>query len=317
MNLNEYIIKPQKTKLDKKEIKNLIAKSLQDIYNGKTFDIENFKELISFAKDKKIDIEKIDVEYYWQDDFYDDDLKFSPLKYATYNFFANEKDFAEVLPYLLANVDTKKHSESIENSLGNMFDRDHGDDLKYVYKGIDNLSPEFLDTFNMLKENGAKMNLFNYNIYVLGHKHFEDPKFVDFLLSQNDPDINISLSNNYYEAKDYKAYYQLLKEKGADMFSSTQAISKLDGTSKRMPQVLYLLEVGEIDIKDFNQNALDSAIESLNIFHPLDDIMFTKRFKEIKSQYQKLTEKQAKYSHKKSLSLNNISTSSKENNLEM
>ena len=104
MNINEYIIEPKQTDLKKKDVKYMIASSLKNLYRGESVDIENFKELISFAKSEKIDLEKIDVDFYWKDDFNYEDVKFSPIEYATYNFFVNEKGFAEVLPYLVAIV---------------------------------------------------------------------------------------------------------------------------------------------------------------------------------------------------------------------
>ena len=316
MKFSKYIVIPKQTNLTNKLIKQNITNILQDIYKGNPFEIEQLKDLIAAAKYKNIDIEKIKIDFYWKDDYEVETNKYSPIKYATYNFFVNEKGFAEVLPYFVINSNPKNSKESIENSLANMFNCWHGDEIAYVYKGAKTFSQEFQQTFDFLKQMGAKMDCFSNNIGKLGKKILSNPQFVEFLIKQNDQNIQDILAFYYFEMKNYKAYYSLLEKYNCNCFSSSQVIRKLDGTSEKIPHILYLTEKGVIDIKDFNEDSLTNVKNSINFFNPLEEIMFEKRFNEIKEQYYKIYKQEdvdKKYSNKKSL----YQTSLKQDEIEL
>lgn len=306
MKYDDYVVLPKPTSLTKKEIQQQISTVLTDVYNGKQCNIQQLKQYLAYAKYKKIDIEKIKINFYYKDDYNVDNFTYSPIKYACYNFFTNEKGFAEVLPYLIFNSNYKTSKLAIEKSVKNMFSSFHGDDITNIYQGAQNFSLEFQQTFNMLKDVGANIDSLGNEIWKLGKSVVSNPKFVEFLINQKNSSINIALANFYYDMNKYKAFYSMLEKHNCNIFSASQAIGKLDGSDKSIPNILYLLEKGVISIKDFNDQTLKNVKNNLHFYTPLEEDSFDKKFNLVKQLYNESQTDNAKYNTKKSFSSNCI-----------
>lgn len=300
--LSAYVVAPQKVDMSRKQIKQTIAETLQNLYYGKPVDMEEFKQAIAGAKDKKIDLSKIKVSYYWKDDYNNDDHFYSPIKYATFNFFTNEKGFAEAARYLIANTDPQKVQSQVAFSLGDMFSDWHGDDMHYVYEGANNMSPEFVQMFKLLKDHGASIKDFDRNIAYLQTKLYQNPQFVEMLLQLDNSEINWTLSHVFYETKDYQTFFEQINKYDLKEFSVEQAIHKIDGDSRKVERVKFLLDQGKLDIKDFTDENLKKTMENMYFYNPLEDILLESRFNEIKQEYTPSEKDEKKYSNKKSLS---------------
>ena len=299
--LSAYVIEPQKVAMSRKQIKQTIESTLVNLYKGKPVDMESFKQAIAGAKDKKIDLSKIKVHYYWNDDYNNADHYYSPIKYATFNFFVNEKGFAEAARYLIANTEPSKVQGQVAFSLGDMFSDWHGDDMHYVYDGANNMSPEFVQMFKLLKDQGASIKDFDRNIAYLQTKLYQNPQFIEMLLQLENSDINWTLSHVFYETKDYQTFFDQINKYDIKEFSVEQAIHKIDGDSRKAERVKFLLDKGKLDIKDFTDEKLKQTMEQMYFYNPLEDIMLEHRFNEIKQEYTP-QENDKKYSNKKSLS---------------
>ena len=300
--LSVYVIEPQKGAMNRKEIKQTIASTLENMYKGKPVDIEKFKQAIAGAKARKMDLSKIKVNYFWQDDYNTGDRTYSPLKYAAFNFFANEKGFGEAIRYLVANTEPAKLQSEIKYTLGDMFSEWHGDEMQNVYQGANAMSLEFIQTFKLLKDNGASIKDFDRNIAYLQTKIYQNPQFVDMLLQLQDSEINWTLSHAFYEVQDYQQFFDLINKYDLKEFSVEQAIRKIDGSKRNVDKVKFLLQKGKLDIKDFTQEKLGQTMEGMYFYNVLEDITLEAAFNGIKQEYTQSVEDEKKYSNKKSLS---------------
>ena len=300
--LSAYVVEPQKVDMSRKQIKQTIVDTLQSLYRGDTVDMQQFKKAIAGAKDKKFDLSKIKVNYYWKEDYNFDDKTYSPIKYAAFNFFANEKGFHEVLRYLIANTQPEKVKNEVAYTLGDMFSDWHGDDMHYVYDGAQRMSPEFVKTFKLLKDHGASIKDFDRNIAYLQTKLYQNPEFVDMLLQLENTEINWTLSHMFYEVTDYQTFFEMINKYDLKEFSVEQAIHKIDGSSKKAERVKFLIDQGKLDIKDFTDEKLKQTMENMYFYSPLEDIMLEANINKLKQEYAPSDKDDKKYSNKKSLS---------------
>ena len=284
-NLSAYVVEPQKVDMSRKQIKQTIVDTLQSLYRGDTVDMQQFKKAIAGAKDKKFDLSKIKVNYYWKEDYNFDDKTYSPIKYAAFNFFANEKGFHEVLRYLIANTQPEKVKNEVAYTLGDMFSDWHGDDMHYVYDGAQRMSPEFVKTFKLLKDHGASIKDFDRNIAYLQTKLYQNPEFVDMLLQLENTEINWTLSHMFYEVTDYQTFFEMINKYDLKEFSVEQAIHKIDGSSKKAERVKFLIDQGKLDIKDFTDEKLKQTMENMYFYSPLEDIMLEANINKLKQEY--------------------------------
>lgn len=332
--LEKYEIRPQKPSLHKKEFLKNFSFNLRAANESFKFDIEEFKQSIAFAKYKKIDLLKQNVTArVHKTGYFASELELDPLSYCAYTFFCHEEKMLEMLKYILANTDTKKHSKITKDLLFCMLK-----DKIYVFNvvslpakyytrnGLKNCSPVFQEAFNLLLESGAEITQI---IPALSEFEFANSDYADFLtmlVKYNNAEINNFLCEQIYKTSETQFLYDFLNKNNIANFSASYAIQKIKEDEKNIDVVKMLLQKGALDIRDFSAENVKKQMQNMTFYNAYEEQEFLNIFANLEKQMQKPTQKQPekqpqnpeKYTTKKPLSeaeiaINNIFENAKDN----
>lgn len=333
--LEKYEIRPQKPDLHKKEFLKNFSFNLRAANESFRFDIQEFKQSIAFAKYKKIDLLKQKVTaMVHKTGYFAKEVELDPLSYCAYTFFCHEEKMFEMLKYMLANTDTKKHSKITTDLLFYMLkDKIYSFNIvslptKYhTREGLKNCSPIFQQAFNLLLECGADITQI---IPALSEFEFANSDYADFLtmlVKYENLKINNFLCEQIYKTSEPQFLLDFLNKNNIAKFDANLAIQHIKKDEKNIDIVKMLLQNGALDIRDFSQEKIKQQMQNMTFYNAYEEQEFLNIFANLEKQMQSLLaktkspEKQEnteKYTTKKPLSeaeiaINNIFENAKDN----
>ena len=335
ISLEKYEIRPQKPTIKKKQIlKNFVFQvRAAELYTS--FNIEELKQAIAFAKYKKIDIAKQKVVARINKTKYlSDELELDALSYCAYTFLCDEQKCSEVLKYVLANCNVKKHQKTINNLLAYLlkdkiykFQNSNLQPKYYTRTGLQNCSPLFVEIFELLIQYGADITKV---IQPLSEFEFANSNYSDFLtllVKYNNPEVNNFLCKQIYSTSEPQFLYNFLEKNNIKNYDANYAIQQVKQNPKNIDVIKILLKEGALDIKDFSPENVKKQMKNMYFYNSYEENEFLNMFanlsqptNETNIQPQK-PEKVEKYSTKKQLSeaeiaINNIFENAKDNVIE-
>lgn len=335
ISLEKYEIRPQKPTIKKKRILINFVFQLRapEIYTS--YDIEEFKQAIAFAKYKRIDIAKQKAVAHVNRTMYlADELELDALSYCAYTFFCDEQKVSELLKYVLANCDTKKHQKTINNLLVYLlkdkiykFQNSNIPTKYYTRTGLKNCSPLFVEIFELLIQYGADITKVTQPLSEFEFATSDYANFLTLLVKYNNPEVNDFLCKQIYSTSEPQFLYDFLEKNNIKNYDANYAIQQVKQNPKNIDVVKMLLQKGALDIRDFSPENVKNQMKNMYFYNSYEENEFLNIFANL-SQQQTTTkpsvqepEKVEKYKTKKQLSeaeiaINNIFENAKDNVIE-
>ena len=201
--LNDFKVFPKLNFHSKKYFEKKFGDIICGVARGERYDILEFEKLVAQAKGRGLNILKLKINVNFYDTYGVYQGKFDPYTLTLMNFFNNEKAFSNMLYYLTKNTNFKKYPNVQKEALSNLF-YDNGEDVHYKYKNTKTLSRQFKAVFNMLKANGASLDMLAETLSFYDCKIFKSQELVDFLKKQNCDSLNNVIDNKLKTLEDIK-----------------------------------------------------------------------------------------------------------------